>query len=110
MEAVITIDVLRRAGADVTVASVGKELRVEAAHGVKIIADSLVSNCVDDVFDLIALPVRLSSTVAYEICFLCITVRSRYEMDSRSFDCWRAFASCVEIEPTLLILISKLFQ
>ncbi|CAN1132219.1 Protein DJ-1 homolog B [Linum perenne] len=56
MEAVITIDVLRRAGADVTVASVGKELRVEAAHGVKIIADSLVSNCVDDVFDLIALP------------------------------------------------------
>ncbi|CAL1361945.1 unnamed protein product [Linum trigynum] len=56
MEAVITIDVLRRAGADVTVASVGKELRVEAAHGVKIIADALVSNCVDNVFDLIALP------------------------------------------------------
>ncbi|CAI0395240.1 unnamed protein product [Linum tenue] len=57
MEAVITIDVLRRAGADVTVASVGKELRVEAAHGVKIIADALVSSCVDNVFDLIALPV-----------------------------------------------------
>ncbi|CAN1246393.1 Protein DJ-1 homolog B, partial [Linum grandiflorum] len=56
MEAVITIDVLRRAGADVTVASVGKELRVEAGHGVKMIADSLVSNCVDTVFDLVALP------------------------------------------------------
>ncbi|CAN1271649.1 Protein DJ-1 homolog B [Linum perenne] len=65
MEAVITIDVLRRAGADVTVASVGKELRVEAAHGVKIIADSLVSNCVDDVFDLIALPGGLGGAQAF---------------------------------------------
>lgn len=56
MEAVITIDVLRRAGADVTVASVEKELRVDACHGVKIVADSLVSDCVDTVFDLISLP------------------------------------------------------
>lgn len=61
MEAVIVIDVLRRAGADVTVASVeeGKKqlLRVDACHGVKIVADELLSNCGDAVFDLIALPV-----------------------------------------------------
>ncbi|KAJ4726422.1 DJ-1 family protein [Melia azedarach] len=56
MEAVITIDVLRRSGADVTVASVEKQLRVEACHGVKIVADALVSDCRDAVFDLIALP------------------------------------------------------
>ncbi|XP_020537019.1 protein DJ-1 homolog B isoform X2 [Jatropha curcas] len=56
MEAVITIDVLRRASADVTVASVEKQLRVEAGHGVKIIADSLISDCSDAVFDLISLP------------------------------------------------------
>ncbi|KAE8124725.1 hypothetical protein FH972_019584 [Carpinus fangiana] len=56
MEAVITIDVLRRAGADVTVASVEKQLRVDAGHGVKIVADSLVSGCADGVFDLITLP------------------------------------------------------
>lgn len=61
MEAVITIDVLRRAGADVTVASVEKQLRVDAGHGVKIVADSLVSDCADGVFDLITLPVRFSS-------------------------------------------------
>ncbi|KAH9722988.1 protein DJ-1 [Citrus sinensis] len=57
IEAVITIDVLRRSGADVTVASVEKQLRVDACHGVKIVADSLVSDCRDAVFDLIALPV-----------------------------------------------------
>ncbi|GAY64260.1 hypothetical protein CUMW_232150, partial [Citrus unshiu] len=56
IEAVITIDVLRRSGADVTVASVEKQLRVDACHGVKIVADALVSDCRDAVFDLIALP------------------------------------------------------
>lgn len=57
LEAVITIDVLRRAGADVTVASVEKQLRVDAAHGVKIVADSLISDCENTAFDLISLPV-----------------------------------------------------
>ena len=57
MEAVITIDVLRRSGANVTVASAGNHIRVEALHGVKIIADSAVSDVADSVFDLIALPV-----------------------------------------------------
>lgn len=61
MEAVITIDVLRRSGADVTVASSGNHLRVEALHGVRIIADASVSDVADDaVFDLIALPVHSS--------------------------------------------------
>jgi len=57
MEAVITIDVLRRAGADVTVASVEKELQVDACHGVKLVADSLINDCAHSVFDLISLPV-----------------------------------------------------
>ncbi|CAI9088783.1 OLC1v1023208C2 [Oldenlandia corymbosa var. corymbosa] len=56
LEAVITIDVLRRAGADVTVASVEKQLQVDACHGVKIVADALISDCADTVFDLISLP------------------------------------------------------
>lgn len=56
MEAVITIDVLRRAGTDVTVASVEKELKVDACHGVKIVADSLINDCTQTVFDLISLP------------------------------------------------------
>lgn len=57
LEAVVTIDVLRRAGADVTVASVEKNLQVDACHGVKIVADALISDCSDTVFDLISLPV-----------------------------------------------------
>lgn len=57
IEAVVTIDVLRRAGADVAVASVEKQLRVEACHGVKIVADALLSDCSYSAFDLISLPV-----------------------------------------------------
>ncbi|XP_071720481.1 protein DJ-1 homolog B-like [Rutidosis leptorrhynchoides] len=56
MEAVLTIDLLRRAGADVTVASVEKQLTVDACYGVKIVADAFISDCVDTVFDLISLP------------------------------------------------------
>ncbi|XP_073134276.1 protein DJ-1 homolog A-like [Henckelia pumila] len=56
LEAVVMIDVLRRAGADVTVASVEKQLLVDACHGVKIVADALISDCHDTAFDLISLP------------------------------------------------------
>ncbi|XP_057723202.1 protein DJ-1 homolog B-like isoform X2 [Arachis stenosperma] len=56
MEAVITVDVLRRSGADVTVASAGNQLTVQALHGVKIVADAVVSDVVDTTFDLVALP------------------------------------------------------
>ena len=41
MEAVITIDVLRRAGAEVTVASVETALEVHCSRGVKIVADKV---------------------------------------------------------------------
>ena len=64
MEAVITIDVLRRAGADVTVGSVENQPRVDAAHAVNILADALVSDCANAVFDLIALPVHLSLSLS----------------------------------------------
>jgi 4-methyl-5(b-hydroxyethyl)-thiazole monophosphate biosynthesis len=55
IEAVCIIDVLRRAGADVTVASVGN-LQITASRGVKLVADCKIADCRDDEFDLIALP------------------------------------------------------
>ena len=55
LEAVSIIDVLRRAGATVTVASVG-ELQITASRGVNIVADKLIAECEDSEFDLIALP------------------------------------------------------
>ena len=55
IEAVCIIDVLRRAGVTVTVASVG-EMQITASRGVKITADSLIADCQGERYDLIALP------------------------------------------------------
>ncbi len=57
IEAVTIIDVLRRAGADVTVASVmNDQLNVTASRGVKLAAERPICECMDIPFDLIALP------------------------------------------------------
>ncbi|XP_027927127.1 protein DJ-1 homolog B-like [Vigna unguiculata] len=56
MEAVIIADVLRRAGAIVTIASASASLTVLARFDVKIVADVFVSDIVDTSFDLIAIP------------------------------------------------------
>lgn len=55
IEAVCIIDVLRRADAEVTVASVD-DLQVTASRGVKLVADARITECVDRTYDLIALP------------------------------------------------------
>ncbi|KAM0852316.1 hypothetical protein ACQ4PT_051840 [Festuca glaucescens] len=56
VEASVPIDILRRAGADVTVASAGDGLLVEIMYGVKIVADALVADCAAASYDLIVLP------------------------------------------------------
>ena len=62
VEATVPIDVLRRAGADVTVAAAGGGgLLVDAMYGVKIVADASVADCADASYDLVALPVRPSN-------------------------------------------------
>ena len=55
LEAVTIIDVLRRAGGEVTVASVGS-LQVTASRKVNLVADCLIDDCTDKTFDLIVLP------------------------------------------------------
>lgn len=52
------IDVLRRATAEVTVASVEPGLEVVCSRGVKLVADKLIAECSGEEYDLIALPVR----------------------------------------------------
>jgi 4-methyl-5(b-hydroxyethyl)-thiazole monophosphate biosynthesis len=73
MEAAITIDVLRRAGAQVSVASVEPAAaQVAASWGVKLVADALLDDLADADFDLISLPVsRISCSPR-----LCITCSS----------------------------------
>ena len=57
MEAVITIDVLRRAGCAVTVASVEDSLAIKASRNVNLTADCSIKDCVEQAFDCIAVPV-----------------------------------------------------
>ncbi|CAA7397426.1 unnamed protein product [Spirodela intermedia] len=68
MEAVIIIDVLRRAGADVTVASVEKDIRVYGSWGVKLDADALVANCAGTHFDLISIPGGMPGSATLRDC------------------------------------------
>ena len=55
VETMCIVDVLRRSGADVTIASVNK-LQTKTAHGVVFVADCLIEECRDKVYDLIVLP------------------------------------------------------
>lgn len=63
MEAVIMAGVLRRAGADVTLASVEDGLEVEASCGSRIVADTHIASCADQMFDLVALPGGMPGSV-----------------------------------------------
>ncbi|KAH9309301.1 hypothetical protein KI387_037212, partial [Taxus chinensis] len=56
MEAVIVIDILRRAKANVLVASVEDSLQIVAARGTKIAADKLIEDVIQQKYDLILLP------------------------------------------------------
>ncbi|KAL0301229.1 UNVERIFIED_CONTAM: protein DJ-1B [Sesamum radiatum] len=58
MEAVIIIDVLRRAKAEVVVASVEDKLEILASRKVKLVADVLLDEAANRSYDLIVLPVR----------------------------------------------------
>ncbi|XP_020206242.1 protein DJ-1 homolog C isoform X2 [Cajanus cajan] len=56
IEVVTMVDILRRAKANVTVASVEKSLEVLASQGTKIVADILISDAQESAHDLIILP------------------------------------------------------
>lgn len=56
MEAVIIVDVLRRAGASVSVASVEATKEVVCSRGVRIVADALIEDVKGQSWDLIACP------------------------------------------------------
>ena len=56
IEALSVVDVFRRAGADVDLAAIDDSLQVTSSHQVPVIADKLLSQCVDVEYDLIVLP------------------------------------------------------
>lgn len=59
MEAIFIIDILRRAKANVIVASVESTLEIVASRKVKIVADLLLDEALKLDFDFIVLPVSL---------------------------------------------------
>ncbi|MEQ1438263.1 DJ-1 family glyoxalase III [Fontimonas sp. SYSU GA230001] len=56
LETVTMVNVLRRAGVEVTVASIGADRGVEGTRGITLEADALFGDVADQDFDLIALP------------------------------------------------------
>ncbi|KAI8552466.1 hypothetical protein RHMOL_Rhmol06G0269000 [Rhododendron molle] len=96
MEAVIYIDVLRRGGADVTVASVEKQLGVDACHGVKIVADALISECADTVYDLISLPGGMPGAATLRDCKILESMVNKQAADGRFYSAVCA-APCVAL-------------
>jgi 4-methyl-5(b-hydroxyethyl)-thiazole monophosphate biosynthesis len=81
MEAVIIIDVLRRAGAEVCVASVMDNRKtVTASRGVRIEADCLLADCVDKTWAMIALPGGMPGAEHLQHCDKLITlIRTQFE-------------------------------
>lgn len=65
MEAVMIIDILRRAKANVVVASVEDKLEILASRKVKLVADVLLDNAANNSFDLIVLPVSWGSSFLF---------------------------------------------
>ncbi|MBA0809318.1 hypothetical protein Gohar_024983 [Gossypium harknessii] len=65
MEAVMIIDILRRAEANVVVASVGDNLEILASRKVKLVADMLLDEAAKLSYDLIVLPGGLGGAQAF---------------------------------------------
>ncbi|CAN8288124.1 unnamed protein product [Cochlearia groenlandica] len=82
-EAVVMIDVLRRSGADVTVASVESQIGVDACHGIKMVADTLLSDVTESVFDLIMLPGGLPGGETLKNCKILEDMVKKQATDGR---------------------------
>jgi protein deglycase len=85
IEAVCIIDVLRRAGVEVTVASVESELEITASRGVRIVADAAISECVGNTYDLIALPGGMPGAEHLRESGALLKILKRHHQEGRLF-------------------------
>lgn len=53
-EGIVPVDIMRRAGIEVTVAGVGSKT-ITSAHGINIVCDKIIEEC-DEAYDIIVLP------------------------------------------------------
>ncbi len=101
IEAVCIIDILRRVGADVTVASVGA-IEITASRSVKIVADSLLSACAETVYDMIVLPGGLPGANNLANCAE-LTAMLKAQRDSGRFYAAICASPAVVLEPAGLL-------
>uniref|UniRef100_A0A5B7CE40 DJ-1/PfpI domain-containing protein n=1 Tax=Davidia involucrata TaxID=16924 RepID=A0A5B7CE40_DAVIN len=97
MEAVVLVDVLRRAGADVTLASVEPQLEVEASGGTRLVADTSISACSNGIFDLVALPGGMPGSARLRDCKILRKITSKQAEEKRLYS-----AICAAPAVTLL--------
>ncbi|XP_047325767.1 protein DJ-1 homolog C [Impatiens glandulifera] len=97
IEAVILIDVLRRAGAEVTVASVEPQLEIKASSSTRIVADKSIAACSEQIFDLIALPGGMPGSVRLRDCEILRKITCRQAEEKRLYS-----AICAAPAVTLL--------
>lgn len=71
LEAITTIDLLRRAGIEVTVASITGHKEVKCSRGVRIVTDKLLEEC-NESYDVIAIPGGMPGAVNLSKCQLLI--------------------------------------
>ena len=56
MEVVAPLDLLRRAGIEVISAAVGADTTVTGSHGISILADARLDDCLETAYDMVILP------------------------------------------------------
>eukprot|EP00268_Persea_americana_P027576 TRINITY_DN26945_c0_g3_i2.p1 TRINITY_DN26945_c0_g3~~TRINITY_DN26945_c0_g3_i2.p1 ORF type:complete len:437 (+),score=102.81 TRINITY_DN26945_c0_g3_i2:102-1412(+) len=107
MEAVILVDVLRRAGADVLMASVEPELKIEGSAGTKLVSDTLISSCSDEIFDLVALPGGMPGSTRLRDCEILRKITSKQVEEKRLYGAICA-APAVVLQPWGLMKKKKM--
>ncbi|KAH0936062.1 hypothetical protein HID58_013179 [Brassica napus] len=85
IEVVVLVDVLHRAGAEVTLVYVEQKLEVEGSLGTKLLADVLISKCSEQVFDLVPLPGGMSGAVRLRDCVTLEKIMKRQAEDKRLY-------------------------
>lgn len=96
IEAVSIIDVLRRGGVEVVSASVHDRKDVRGAHGIVMNADRLLSDVIDEEYDVIVLPGGGEGTANLKSCAALIERIRRQRAEHR-------FLAAVCAAPTVLV-------
>lgn len=85
MEAINTIDILLRAGFDVTIASVASDgaLIMEGSRGIKLVADVPLVNVADEPFDCVVLPGGLAGSECFRDSPLLVEFVNQHKYDGK---------------------------